>query len=355
MCNRILCIVFLLCMAGFLSAQEYRWGVEMDYFFDNREYKKSSFTDAQTLQGIWLKSQGKVTWDTVHSLIVGVNVLKMPGVKKVVDKAELTVYYQYRTDQRLFRIGAFPRSETLPNYSDFFFRDSVKYFMPLMQGVFWQVGKGDTFFNAWMDWTGYGTARTRESFFLGLSGKASKGIFFADFQSSLFHLAGTYPGNGLYGVSEQIQGMASAGVDYVSGNSFRGIVSAGLFAGRERDRKAGVSYRPVGFTARANAEYLGIGTENTFYAGDPRMRFYDQYGSTLYWGTPFLRGRSYLQSKWYLRLLESGWVRLRLNGNLHFSEGEVLFQQTLSLWVAINNSSPQGSRRVHYPWRHFFQ
>jgi len=55
-------------------------------------------------------------------------------------------------------------------------------------------------------------------------------------------------------------------------------VSAGVFAGFERDRKADISYKPVGFTARANAEYWGIGMENTFYAGDPRMRF-----SGLWW------------------------------------------------------------------------
>jgi len=52
------------------------------------------------------------------------------------------------------------------------------------------------------------------------------------------------------------------------------MASAGIFAGLERDRKADVSYSPVGFTARVNAEYWGIGMENTFYAGDPRMRFF---------------------------------------------------------------------------------
>ncbi|MBK5195058.1 MAG: hypothetical protein JJE08_03365 [Proteiniphilum sp.] len=352
---RFLCFVVIVYSFTALQAQEYHWRVGMDYFFDNMEYKNSSFADARTLQGIWLKPLGAITWDSTHTIYAGVDMLKMPGMKHAVDKVEMIVYYQYETDKVLFRAGAFPRRDALSNYSDFFFRDSVNHFMPLMQGLFWQVGKGGNFFNAWMDWTGYSTAETRESFFLGFSGKATKGLFFADFQSTLFHFAGTYPNNGLYGVSEQIQGIASVGMALASGNHFRGMASAGIFAGLERDRKADLSYRPVGFVARANADYMGIGIENTFYAGDPRMRLYSEQGSDLYWGTPFLQGRSYLQSKWFIRLLDSDRVTAQMNFNLHFTEGELLFQQTLSVALSIDNFSKPGKKRMHYPWMRIFQ
>lgn len=85
------------------------------------------------------------------------------------------------------------------------------------------------------------------------------------------------------------------------------------------------------------------------------MRFYTAEGSDLYWGTPFLQGRSYLQSKWYIRLLESDRVNARLNCNLHFSEGEVLFQQTLSVALSIDNFSKPGTKKPLYPWKRFFQ
>lgn len=352
---RYLCFALILWSFSALQAQDYRWSVGMDYFFDNMEYKNSSYADARTLQGIWLKPLGGITWDTVHTVYAGIDLLKMPGMKQAVDKVDMTLFYQYETDKILFRAGAFPRQDVLSNYSDFFFSDSVTHFMPLMQGLFWQVGRGGSFFNAWMDWTSYSSAEVRESFFLGFSGKITKNIFFADFQSSLFHYAGTYPNRGLYGVSELIQGMASAGMEISSATHLRGMVSAGLFAGLERDRKADLSYRPIGIVARANAEYMGIGTINTFYTGDARMRFYTAEGSDLYWGTPFLQGRSYLQSKWYIRLLESDRVNARLNCNLHFSEGEVLFQQTLSVALSIDNFSQRGTKKPLYPWKRFFQ
>jgi len=353
--SRILSIAVLLLTAFASPAQELRWNAGMDYFFDNMEYKPSPYADARTLQGIWLNALGGVEWDSTHTLVGGVNLLKMPGMQRAVDKAEVTLYYRYENDKVHFRAGAFPRREVLSNYSDFFFRDSVNQFMPLMQGIFWQLGKDNNFFNAWMDWTGYSHAEARESFFLGFSGKVSRGLFFADFQSNLYHLAGNYPNDGRFGVSEVIQGIASAGVEYDSGSHFRVMASAGLFAGVERDRKAEETYRPIGFTARLHAEYMGVGTENNLYAGDPRMRLFGTYGSQLYRGNPFLQGSRYLQSKWYIRLIESGRARLRLNCNLHLSEGELFFQQTLALTVAVGNLMPQKHRERVYPWISIFK
>jgi len=351
-------IFYLLAAIGSLlslQAQEYRWRLGFEYFFDNQEYEKSSYIDPQTMNGIWLQPLAGISWDSAHALLGGVNLLKIPGTDEVADKAELVLYYQYETPKVLFRAGSFSSIEALPNYSDFFFSDSVNNFMPLMQGFFWQIGKERNFFNAWMDWTGYATPEARENFFLGLSGKVSKGIFFGDFQSYLFHYAGTHPGNPAYGVSEHMQLMTSAGIEYESENSFNGLFSVGLLAGLERDRKADLSYSPVGFTARADASFWGFGTENTFYVGDARMRLYSQYGSELYWGNPFLRGSAYLQSKWYVGLIETERVSARLNCNLHFTEGNMLFQQTLSVSASIDNFSRPERRTARYPWMKIFQ
>lgn len=348
-------IAVFLSVSYFVQAQEYRWRVGLDYFFDNMEYKKSSFILPQTQSGVWLSPMGGIHWDSCHTIYGGVNLLKIPGTKSTIDKTLLTLYYQYETPKVLFRAGAFPRKEVLSNYSDFFFKDSVNNFVPLIQGVFWQIGNNRNFFNAWMDWTGYATPTERESFYLGFSGKVSRGMVFGDFQSYLYHYAGTFPGNSLYGVSEQIQALASVGVDYRNENSLQLLVSAGVFAGFERDRKIDTHYTPVGFVARADAEFSGIGTQNTLYVGDSRMRFFDMHGDDLYWGNQFLRDKSYLQSKWYIRLLESARATARLNVNLHFSEGKMMFQQTLSVSASINNFTQSGKKKTVYPWMRIFQ
>ena len=338
-----------------IHAQDYHWKIGADYFFDNTEYGKSSYIDSQTMNGIWLNPSGEISWGARHAIRAGVNLLKIPGTEETVDKVDLTVYYQYQTPKVLFKAGAFPREEVLPNYSDFFFKDSVTHFLPLMRGVFWQFGREKSFFNMWMDWTSYATETSREKFFVGFSGKVAKKLFFADFQSYMFHNANTRPATEGEGVHENMQLQASLGLCHTDEAGFKGLLSIGVLAGYERDRFRDERYSPVGFTSRLNAEYKGIGTENTLYAGDARMRMFDRFGGDLYWGTPFLQSKSYVESKWYVRLLESARATARLNCNLHFSEGHVLFQQTLSVSVSIDNFTHPERENNPFPWTKIFQ
>lgn len=143
---RFVLLLLTLCSVVSIQAQDYMWKLGLDYFFDNREYEKSSYIEPQTLNGIWFSPSGGVTWDSSHTIVAGVDLLKIPGMKKAIDKVDLTLFYQYDSPNTIFRAGSFPRRDALSNYSDFFFNDSVKYFIPLMQGLFWQIGKGDNFF-----------------------------------------------------------------------------------------------------------------------------------------------------------------------------------------------------------------
>lgn len=332
------CILLMFLSLSVGDAQEYRWRAEFDYFFDNTEYNGTPFVNSQTMNGIWFNPVGSVAWDSLHTLYGGVNLLKIPGMKNAIDKVDVTLYYQYRTPKILFQVGAFPRKEVLSNYNNFFFKDSIDNFLPLIQGIFWQIGNNDHFFNAWMDWTGYATPAARENFFIGFSGRAAKGLFFADFQSYMFHYSNTSPATPGVGVSENLQLQVSAGWRYDDKKVFASMISMGILMGYERDRRfENTLCRPVGFTARVDAEYYGIGTQNTLYVGDPRMRLFDTFGGDLYWGTQFLRGKSYVESEWYARLLETDRVKARLNVNFHISEGNVFFQQMLNVSVVIDN------------------
>ena len=81
-------IIYLLAVVSSvvsLHAQEYRWKVGVDYFFDNQEYEKSSFIDPQTMNGIWLNPLAGISWDSTHTLYGGVNLLKIPGIKEAVN------------------------------------------------------------------------------------------------------------------------------------------------------------------------------------------------------------------------------------------------------------------------------
>ncbi|MDR0334006.1 MAG: hypothetical protein LBI15_11165 [Dysgonamonadaceae bacterium] len=352
--RKIFYIFILLFLVASLQAQEYKWRVGLDYFFNNHEFETSSHGLKQTMSGTWLNTLGGISWDDAHTIFGGVNLLKISEMKSNIDKVDVTLFYQYETPKVFFRAGAFPRKGVLGNYSDFFFRDSIHHFIPQMQGIFFQIGRDKHFFNAWLDWTGMPTAERRESFHFGFSGRVSKQMFFADFQSYVNHLSNT-TADDFYGVSEQMQLLASVGVQHETKNGFSGLVSTGVFAGVERIRKQDLIHKPVGFVVRVDAEYWGIGTKNTFYFGDPRMKFYPTEGNELYWQTPFLRNSSYVQSKWYIRLLETSFAHVRLDYNLHFAEGKMMHQQMLTVSANIDNFSKRNTNKTSFPWTKLFR
>lgn len=350
-----LLILALLLLAS-ASAQEYHWEVGLDYFFDNTEYKKSTYIDSESMNGVWLNPMGSILWNNEHSVNAGVNLLKIPGTDKMIDKAKTIIFYQYSTPSILFRAGSFPKDNLLSHYNNFFFKDSISNFMPQMEGVYFRMGNSENFFNAWFDRTGYATANSREHFFVGMSGKASKGILFADFQTYMFHLANTKPATPGEGVSDNLLLQATLGIEYNDGEGLKGLLAAGTLLGYERDRRfENELYKPAGFVVRAEAELWGIGTKNLFYIGDPRMRLANTFGGELYWGTQFLQSKSYLKNEWYIRFIESDHVKVKFNCNFHLNQGHIMMQQALTVSATIDNYSNKKSNKIVYPWINIFK
>lgn len=313
------------------------WALGFEYFFDNVEFDSSDYIWSGTMNGIWLSPSGQLSWSEHHSVNAGINFLKIPGTRKGLDKVDITAYYEYETPKVLFRAGSFPRRDVLSQYNSFFFKDSVQNFVPLVQGVYWRIGNDRRFVDAWMDWTGYGMPDVHEQFFVGFSGRWTQGIFFADFQSYLYHHSLTVPMIDGQGVSENLQLQATTGLEYENGR-FNSLIATGILAGYERDRRfESEVYKPLGMVIRADAEYRWLGMQNLFYAGDRRMRLNDKFGDSLYWGTPFLQARNYLRSDWYVKLVDRNGLKVKLNSNLHLVEGNLYFQQELKVQVQLGN------------------
>lgn len=322
-------------------AQELQWKAGVHYFFDNTEYERSSLTQDQTMNGVHFSPEIGMSWDASHAIFGGVNALKISGSKVFLDKIDFTAYYQYQCDNVNFKAGAFHRADLLSNYSDFFFQDSVINFRPIMQGVFWQVGSPKAYVNLWLDWVSHQTAVDRETFYVGASAHKSFQNLFADFQSYIYHYANLNPTNPALHVCDNALAHISLGYSYSNKQGLDTLLFAvGALAGFERDRGMGdEGYVPIGAVLRANVEYRGVGLKNTLYVGDPRMIMYEKYGGSFYWSNPFLRSKSYLQSKLYLKVLKNQWIDGKLGVNFHFTEQKVLFEQTFSAIVSLNSLS----------------
>jgi len=333
----VCCLAFVQC---FLLAQTFQWKAGLNYFFDNTEYAKSTITKDQTMTGVHFSPEIGVKWDSAHSIFVGGDILKTSGSQNIIDIAHPIAYYQFKKNNLSFVAGAFPRSELLSNYSDLFFQDSINYYRPTLNGFFWNVGKKNSNFNLWLDWTGFQTATQRETFFIGASAYKKAGLFFADFQSYMFHFANTRPFTPTFNVCDNLLAQMSVGANYSNENGLDTLLfSVGVLAGVERDRGlASGTHTPLGAVMRLNAEYYGFGIQNTLYAGNPRNIFYSNYNTGMYWNNPFLRSGFYLQSKWYLNVIRSQFVNGKLSMNLHFSEGKVMFEQAFTIKALLDSS-----------------
>lgn len=334
-------------------AQDLQWKAGLNYFFDNTEYEKSSLTQDQTMNGVHFSPELGMSWDSVHSIFGGIDALKVSGSSGFVDKVDFTAYYQYLSYNVKFQAGAFPRTNSLSNYSDFFFQDSVINFRPVIQGIFVQVGSKKAFYNFWLDWVSHQTDIKREAFYVGASAHKSFGVFFADFQSYMFHYANVNPTNPAYHVCDNALAHFSLGTSYSNKQGLDTLLFAiGALAGFERDRGMGDDgYTPIGAVLRANVEYRGFGLKNTLYVGDPRMSLYNKYGGNFYWSNPFYRSKSYFQSKLYVNVLRNTWVNGQFGVNLHFSEQKIFFEQTFSAIVSLNSLSK--SKRFSTPALNF--
>lgn len=339
--KKILLLIFsLIAIAFFSSSQDFQWKAGIHYFFDNTEFATSTLTKDQTMAGVHFSPEMGLKWDSLHSIFVGADVLKISGSENIIDIAQPIAYYRFQKKNSSFYAGAFPRSELLSNYSSLFFQDSITYYRPIMQGIFWQARSNSSHFNLWLDWTGHETPLRRETFFVGASAHQRLKLFFLDFQSYLFHFANTQPRNPLYNVNDNALAHASVGVNYSNNSGIDTLLLAvGVLAGYERDR--GIEHstqNPIGAVIRMNADYKGFGTENTLYTGNPRNIFYAKHGNEMYWNNPFLRAGFYLQSKWYLNVIRSKYVDGKLGLNLHFSEGKMMYEQVFSLKAHIDNN-----------------
>lgn len=344
------------------QAQEIDWKVDFNYLLDNTEFDKSSYAGSQTQHAIILRPIVGMKWADYHSLYAGVHLKKIPASDKVVDKTELTLYYDYKTDKAQFRAGIFPRADVLPLYWTQFYSAGYRTFNhPQMQGFFFQLGQQQqSFINLWLDWTGNKGPEQREKYLLGLSGQFKKGLFFADFQSYLHHLSAIPSGSAhqVYTLEHYLL-QATAGISFNNApRHFHGLAAVGVMAGHEVEKSnPDRRYTPVGFVARANFEYCGFGTRNLTYIGQSHRRMNEDFGSLLYLGTSFLRGNFYHRNDLYINLIQSNNIKAEFSSMQHFSEGRVHFQQVVTLKVNLDKASFGKSKtnKFSYPWKKIFE
>jgi hypothetical protein len=337
--KRVLPVVFILfIVVSEGSAQEKTWNVGLFSFFDNVEFGGSAVKIPQTMSGIMLAPEAGLRWDSVHSIVAGVNIMHEFGSVVAIDNFYPTAYYKYNNDHIRFLMGAFPRQGYLDKLSRIFFQDSVYYYRPNINGMFLELGDEKKFVNVWLDWTGRQSETIREAFFLGFSGRYSFGRLYFQHSGSIFHFASRMNPFINEPLHDNLLFHTSAGIDFSGMTILETLdINAGWVAGLERSRADNARFIGLhGLLAEVRAGYKFFELFNSFYAGEGIMYFYGDHGNDLYWGDPAYRAKVYNRADLSLNFVNNRFINLKLTYSLHFLEGRVYHEQMLKMRVNLN-------------------
>src|SRR4030042_2728103 len=110
--------IVLFCLAISINgySQQTNWRAGLFTFFDNAEFGGSSVQIPQTMAGVRFAPELNIGFDSVHSIVVGINLLHEYGSNKAIGDLTPTAYYRYSGKPFTFTAGAFPRDFALDRY-----------------------------------------------------------------------------------------------------------------------------------------------------------------------------------------------------------------------------------------------
>lgn len=332
-------LIFSLLLIQKALSQDLNWKIGLFTFFDNSEYSRSAFQIPQTLSGVILAPELGLGWDSIHRFSTGISLLHEFGSERAIDNFYPTAYYIYNKRPWKFIMGAFPRNYALEKYPRLFFQDSISYYRPNINGIYWELAKNNNYFNVWLDWTSRQTESTREAFFVGLSGRYNKGVFFAQQFGYMFHFFTVKNPVIEESLHDNILLLTSAGIDLAKKAGFDKLeADAGWVLGLERARADQTGWiKQNGLLVEAKIEFRGVGLFNTFYKGHGMLYYYNDHNNDLYWGDPVYRAKTYNRSDIYIRFIKTGKVNLKFIYSLHFMENRTYHEQALKLTLDLNN------------------
>ena len=319
------------------------WDASFDLFFDNREYH-SPFTPSQTLFGLRLAPEIGIRFDQDHSIMTGINFLAEFGAHPGVEAKDYIAYYQYKGKRLSCYGGLIPRAKSIASYTRAIFNDSIYYYAPILSGLLLQYKGESGYVEFGLDWNSKITNTDREKFLLFLGSRFHIHSFYAGLQASLYHHSQTL----LYdGVVDNMLLFPHIGLDLAETTRFeRFNVQAGWMQAFQNDRTfVGKYVSPSGLQLDVSLQKWRIGIDNTLYAGQNLMPYWEaparnyDYGPGLYWGEPFYRTDSiYNRMELYWQPHIGDRFFLRLSSVHHYDGHCWSWQQKLRFVVNLGKN-----------------
>lgn len=337
------------------------YNARFDFLLDNIENTQSLLWGTRTRYVLGANGEVGLGILDSHKIILGGFGLQDMGVKRVFNAGGgILAYYNYHSNETKAgkfsaTLGVFPRNKLLKTYPKSFFRSDFLFLNPASNGVLLQYclpkqqsikGKAEVLF----DWFGGNLAKRDDEFFLLFGGEIS----FLDsinlgLDTLIFHFKNS---------DVLSRGVNNADVyllDRILYNGyvevdFRGFVPAfkkhlqkaqiGFSALGQLERKRTLSgnepfYTGSGYEASLNVQYKGFGIKESYYFGKPQMRYFREYGESVYEGLPLYQTQFNQINAYYG--YENKFLRTQLSLIFYTFNGNLATQQMLTFAIWTDN------------------
>lgn len=286
------------------SAQiHFRYDLDFNLMFDNREYDKNGFQDSGTLFGVRLAPTvgfDATVGKTSHRFMAGVDALSQFGTSDKEIKPDLLCWYQLglkfnETDFRL-TAGLMPRRFMQSGMSPLFFSDYLMFYDSRVEGLILSWDRPKSHFELGLDWLGMIGPRRREEFMVFTSGRVQPLKWLKlNYDVYMLHYACSFA---VPQVCDNILSEVAATFDFAPMTGLQALsLQTGWIQALQRDRaNVGHFVAPYAGELVATVQHWGAGIQNRFVLGRDLMPYSHctdsdgtPYGGNFYLGDPFFQ------------------------------------------------------------------
>ncbi|WP_317372905.1 hypothetical protein [Helicobacter canis] len=289
--------------------------IGFDSYLDNLEGDNALWA-TRTLYALRLSPEIGLGINHKHALMFGGFVLQNMGARTFPTKANITAYYAYSNEGFGSLVGIFPRTKLKGHYPLSFFRPDFLFFQPNVNGLALNIYtkgallalRGEFVF----DWYGGNLSKRYDEFYALAHAEVdmlhflylrANGLVYHIKNEELLSADGSKnPANPLLPNTQLLDKIlyeVAFGVDFAKFVSVEHLQKADIgiaaLGSLERKRQAsglGDFYVGSGGEIRASLQYKGFGIEESYYFGKPQMRYFGEYGESVYNGLPFYQASS---------------------------------------------------------------
>jgi len=324
-CRYILAGFIGLTFLANLGAQNFIYKAGYFGFFDNREYF-NEFVNDQTIFGSRIYGELGYSFNENNRIMAGADYLYEFGSKGELIAPDFIAYYYGKHKNLGLYHGAFPRVNKI-NMPMALMTDTFQYYRPTVEGILIEYKTPGFSHNIWIDWTARQSYEKRETFLLGFSAFAKKGILTYQHHLVMTHLAHSLNDSTDNQIRDNAGYAVMPGLDFSDITGLDSLtLSAGFLGSYDRVRSVYDFRFASGFIGEIEAGYRGFGLHGIIYSGDSQV---------ITSGDGFYKSSFYSRADAYYQISKSN-ISGKLQISFHFLPGVVDLSMSLTVRAQLD-------------------